>query len=141
VATITERAKEETIEIAPRQPSLVSAMYILVDAETASAAELFARHFRRTAPAVVIGDRTAGRVNAARIYSERIGVDTIVPFAISVTVGQIRLPDNRILEGVGVMPDKLCLPTAADLREEKDPCLDLALSLAREKLGIKPPNY
>ena len=43
-----------------------------------------------------------------------------------------------MLEGRGVIPDKACLPTAADLRDDKDPCLRLALALAREKLGVKP---
>jgi hypothetical protein len=35
------------------------------------------------------------------------------------------------LEGRGVTPDELCVPQAADLRSEKDPCLDRAISMAR----------
>jgi C-terminal peptidase prc len=137
MAISKERAKNDPIEIAPRSPHFGGPLYVLVDSDTGSAAELFARHFQRTGQAVVIGDKTSGRVNVSRTFSEAIGVDTVVPFAVQVTIGELQMPDGKNLEGVGVTPDKACLPTAADLRDEKDPCRKMALALAREKLGIK----
>jgi C-terminal processing protease CtpA/Prc len=139
MAHVKRRKKDEDLKIKPRGPSITGPMYILVDSESASAAEMFARHFQRTGHAVVIGDKTSGRVNAARFFPEQIGQDTVVPFGVEVAVGQVTFPDGKQLEGTGVTPDKMCLPTSENLRDEEDPCLSMALSMAREKLGIKTP--
>jgi C-terminal peptidase prc len=140
IAQVKGRKKDEVVKTTSRATNVITGpMYVLVDSESASAAEMFARHFQRTGHAVVIGDKTSGRVNVARFYAEQLGVDTVVPYGVVVSTGQVTFPDGQILEATGVTPDKMCLPTSADLAADKDPCLDLARSLAREKLGLKPP--
>ena len=41
------------------------------------------------------------------------------------------MEDGEELENRGVKPDEFCIPTAQDLRQGKDPCLNRALELAR----------
>jgi hypothetical protein len=41
------------------------------------------------------------------------------------------MEDGEELENRGVKPDEFCIPTAQDLRQEKDPRLNRALGLAR----------
>ena len=53
----------------------------------------------------------------------------------SIDGGPVFLPDGEELEKRGVTPDKVCIPTEEDLREEHDPCKDMALVLARKALG------
>lgn len=131
-----ERKKTEPLKIKPRHPTLKMPLVVLVDSETASAGEMFARHFQRTGRAVVIGDTTSGRVNTARIFPHKHGADVVVPYAVEVAVGRLVFAGGEELEGRGVVPDQRCVPSEDDLREERDPCLDLAKSLARKALGL-----
>jgi hypothetical protein len=66
-------------------------------------------------------------LTAARFYSEKVGVDTIVPFGVSVAEARVIFPDGTELEGVGVKPDEVCIPSEADIREDRDVCLAKAL--------------
>jgi len=45
------------------------------------------------------------------------------------------MTDGGRLEGVGVLPDELILPTASDLAAGRDPVLARALTLAGTPLG------
>jgi C-terminal processing protease CtpA/Prc len=131
-----EREKTEPLKVKPRHPTLKMPLFVLVDSGTASAGEMFARHFQRTGRAVVVGDTTSGRVNVAKIFPHHHGVDVVVPYAVEVAVGRVVFAGGEELEGRGVVPDQRCVPSEDDLREERDPCLDLAKSLARKALGL-----
>jgi C-terminal processing protease CtpA/Prc len=130
------REGSRPMKVRARGPKLAVPLFILVDSESSSAAEIFARHFQRTGRATVIGERTAGRVTVARYFSFSSGADTIVPYGVQVAVFRLVLPDGEELEKRGVTPDRICMPTGADLREGDDPCMALAESLAREALGL-----
>lgn len=136
MADIVGRKKTEPLRVKPRKPNLAGPMFVLVDSQSASAAEIFARHFQRTGRAQVIGDRTSGRVTAARILPQRMGTDTVVIFGIQVAEGRVVFPDGLELEKRGVTPDQSCLPTEADLRRGADPCLAVAILQARKVLGL-----
>jgi len=58
------------------------------------------------------------------------GATRYVPYGVMITVADLILPGGERLEGVGVTPDSLVLPTGADLREQRDPQMALALRLA-----------
>jgi len=81
----------------------------------------------------VIGDRSSGRVMEARHYDHKLGAETIVPYGVSVTESDLIMGDGKSLEHVGVTPDELDLPTAADMAGGRDPVLAHAADL----LGVK----
>jgi carboxyl-terminal processing protease len=136
------RKKTEPVRIKPQKPNFKGPLVILVDSQSSSASEAFARHFQRTGRGVVIGDRTSGRLTAARFFTGRVGVETIALYGVQVAVARVVFPGGEELEGKGVTPDQACIPTPDDLREGRDPCRGLAVRLAREKLGpsAEPPK-
>ena len=131
MAQSVSRKKSESLRVKPLSPRLTSPLFILVDSASASASEMFARSMQIHKRAVVIGDRTSGRVNAARFFWHNSGPDEDVEFGTEIAVSKVVMEDGQVLENRGVTPDELCLPTQPDLRGEKDPCLDHALAMAR----------
>jgi len=136
IAEVVGRSKTEPLTVKPRSPRLPGPLVVLVDSQSASAAEVFARHVQRTGRGVVIGDRTAGRATLAQIVSMSHGVDTVMFYGVEVAVGRIVFPGNEELEGRGVTPNGNCVPTSEDQRKGRDPCLKLAMSEARKALGV-----
>jgi C-terminal processing protease CtpA/Prc len=81
--------------------------------------------------AIVIGDRSSGRVNAASFFWQPIGSWEGVEFGTEIAVAKVVMENGEELENRGVTPDDLCVPTPEDLRNERDPCLKRALAMAR----------
>jgi C-terminal processing protease CtpA/Prc len=131
MASEISRTKSESLRVKPRSPHISSPLYLLIDSESASASEMLARSMQIHKRAVVIGDRSSGSVNAAQFFWEPIVSWEAVEFGTEVAVSKIVMENGEELEGRGVTPDELCVPLAADLRSYKDPCLDLAVALAR----------
>lgn len=120
-------------------------LVVLVDSESGSSSELFARLMQLEKRGTVIGDRTAGAVMRAKQYSHQVGVDTVAFYAVSVTDGDLIMTDGKSLEGQGVIPDEFLLPTPADLAAKRDPVLARAMSLlgmnvSPEKAGALFPT-
>jgi len=138
MGTMKGRKKDDELIIKPRRPHYDLPMYILIDGETGSAAEMFAKHFQLRKKAVVIGDRSSGRVTRSIYYPERIGTDRIIPFGVQVGITRFVFPDGTELEKNGVIPDVPCTPTGKEMREDRDVCLWKAVALARAKLGLQP---
>jgi C-terminal processing protease CtpA/Prc len=136
LAKVVGRKKTEEIAVKPRKPYYEMPLYILVDSETGSAAEMLARHLQTTRNAVLIGDISSGRVTRSIYMPGSTGSDRIIPFGVQVDVGKVVFPDGGELEGKGVVPDQRCLPSSRDLREEHDLCLWKAVELARTTLGL-----
>lgn len=108
-------------------------LVILVDSDSASASEVFARVMQMEKRGTVLGDRTAGKVMRSRLHVHQMGLDTVVMYAASVTDADIVMSDGKSLEHVGVTPDEISLPTAENLRARQDPVLSRAAAL----LGVK----
>ena len=140
IAETRLRKKDDPLKVGPRRPDFTQPLFILVDSESASAAEIFARYFQITHRATIIGDQTSGRVATAQIFPEKYGMNTIVPFGLEIDVGHVFFKNGEDLERRGVTPDKLCLPTPDDLSNRRDPCLKLAEQLAEGAVssGHKP---
>jgi C-terminal processing protease CtpA/Prc len=107
-------------------------LVVLVDAESASASEIFARTVQLTGRGKVIGDRTAGAVRESTGYFHTIGAELVVSYGASITIADVVMPDGGKLENVGVTPDDVVLPTGDDIAIGNDPALAHAFTL----LGI-----
>jgi C-terminal processing protease CtpA/Prc len=108
-------------------------LVVLVDSESGSAAEVFARVMQLEKRGTVIGDRSAGAVMMSRHYGHEIGMDIKVFFGSSITNADLIMSDGKSLEKVGVQPDEIVLPTGQDLAAQRDP----VLSRAAELVGVK----
>ena len=102
---------------------------VLIDSESGSASELFARFIQLQKRGMVLGDQSAGAVMQSRSIPMKLGADSIVPFGISVTNADVIMGDGASLEHVGVTPDTKMLVTGADLAAGRDPVLAAALKL------------
>ena len=130
---ITDRVtrKETKPEIAkPVHRPFTGKLIVLVDSASNSAAELFARVIQLEHRGTVIGDRSGGHVMQAEIYPCKLGLDTELWYAFSVTEADLIMNDGKSLERVGVTPDEILLPTPKDLAAGRDPVLSHAAQLA-----------
>jgi carboxyl-terminal processing protease len=126
--------KERKPEVAkPWHNPFTGRLIVLVDARSASAAELLARVVQLEKRGTVIGDRSSGSVMESRHYSEKVGMDTVVFFGVSVTESDLIMTDGQSLEHKGVTPDEIVLPTGKDMAGDRDP----VLAHAAEMLGVK----
>ena len=105
-------------------------LIVLIDSRSGSAAELFARVVQLEKRGVVIGDVSAGAVMRSKQYGYESGLDVVVFYGVSITDADIVMGDGKSLERIGVTPDELKLPTAAELAAKRDPVLSYAASLA-----------
>jgi len=103
---------------------------VLIDGNSGSAAELFARVMQLQHRALVIGDRSAGAVMEARQYPESLGNDTLVLYALSVTSANLLMTDGKSLEKVGVVPDVHLSPTPTEMAAGMDPVMARAVAMA-----------
>jgi carboxyl-terminal processing protease len=105
---------------------------VLIDSNSASAAELFARVVQLEKRGVVVGDRSAGAVMVSNFRPGALGdmsSGNMVFYGASITVADLIMSDGQSLEHSGVTPDELVLPTASDLAERRDPVLTKAAAL------------
>jgi C-terminal processing protease CtpA/Prc len=102
-------------------------LVVLVDSQSASASELFARVMQLEKRGVVVGDRSSGYVMEAQFFP--LPTNMNFQYGASVTQADLIMKDGKSLEGVGVTPDYLVLPTGEDLAKQRDPAMSRALAL------------
>ncbi|MBP9665347.1 MAG: PDZ domain-containing protein [Pyrinomonadaceae bacterium] len=104
-------------------------LIVLLDSESGSAAEIFARVIQLNKRGVVLGDVSSGSVMQSRHFQEQMGTMNVVPFAISVTNADLLMADGKSLEHIGVIPDEVIVPAASDIAAGRDPVLKRAFEL------------
>jgi C-terminal processing protease CtpA/Prc len=134
VGTIKGRKESKPLTAQAKGTPFKGKIVVLVDGSSGSSAEIFARMMQVEGRAAVIGDRSAGAVMRALHFDHKFGVDTVVFYGASVTVSDLVMADGKSLEHVGVTPDELLLPTAADLAAGRDPVLARAAALCGVEL-------
>jgi C-terminal peptidase prc len=131
VANIKRRKEEKALVAKTRgDGGFKNNLIVLIDSNSASAAEILARVVQLEKRGTVLGDRTSGKVMRSRLYGHQMGIETIVLYGVSVTDADVIMSDGKSLEGAGVIPDQVILPTSEDLRAQKDPVLSRAVAAA-----------
>ncbi|MEO5897979.1 MAG: S41 family peptidase [Vicinamibacterales bacterium] len=130
IADLKARKSTRGLTARKRSPQFTGKMVVLVDSQSASAAEMLARLLQIEKRAVVVGDRTSGLTMQARMVPAAVRtVDGFIPYGAAISDAEPLMADGKSLEGVGVTPDELLLPTQADLAASRDPVLSRAVTL------------
>jgi C-terminal processing protease CtpA/Prc len=106
---------------------------VLIDSDSGSASEVFARVLQLEERGLVLGDRSAGAVMKSRFFAHHVGVDVIALYGASITIADLIMTDGQSLEKTGVMPDIVIIPTAQDIASKRD----IVLSRALGALGVE----
>ncbi len=131
VGHVRTRDKTEPFVIKPRRSGAWQGkLSVLVDAQSQSAAEIFAAIIKLQERGFVFGDRTAGAVQRSVIRPHRVGDQELVFYAVSVAVSDFTLRSGYRPEGRGIAPDYPVPVTGADLAGSRDPVLAAALKHA-----------
>lgn len=104
-------------------------LIVLIDADSGSAAEIFARFIQLEKRGVVIGEQSSGKVMQSRPVTMQTGADSFSLYGMNLTNADVIMSDEKSLENIGVMPQILLLPTGADLAAQRDIVLTAALEL------------
>lgn len=119
---------------------------VLIDSESASASEVFARVIQIEKRGKVVGDQSAGAVMTGTFFEMAVVrevADVTVGqkvgsfYAIHLTIGDLTMSDGNRLEGFGVVPDFRVGPTALALSQKSDPILAYAASLYGTKISAE----
>lgn len=119
---------------------------VLIDSESASASEVFARVIQIEKRGKVIGDQSAGAVMTSNFIDMADVRDVVGPgpgqkadsfYGINLTIGDLVMSDGNRLEGIGVIPDVRIGPTAYAISQKSDPVLAHAASLFGTKISFE----
>jgi carboxyl-terminal processing protease len=105
---------------------------ILTSERTGSAAELFAQGMQETGRATVIGSQTCGCVLGVLKHREIKGGE------LDISEFGLLSAKGRKLEGVGVTPDHIILPTISELQNKHDRQLETAETLLKNPPTTPP---
>lgn len=129
---LRERKKTRALVSRPRRADDVfrGKLVVLVDADSASSAELTARVVQLEKRGMVVGDHSAGAVmvSTTRIYSDGPEFNFLL-YGLSITEADVLMSDGARLEKVGVTPDEIVRPTPDDLAARRDPVMTRAAAL------------
>jgi carboxyl-terminal processing protease len=128
IATMVDSDGDE-VELRAQQASAYSfPVVLMVDDDTASAAEVFAGSLQAHGRAVVVGERTYGKGEAQMVVGSPEGL-------IYATVASLMLPGGRCVQGVGVEPDVPSPSEDLEAWAAATGCLSPALRDAISALG------
>src|SRR6266498_1470561 len=103
-------------------------LVVLVDGGTASMGEIFAAAVQEHGAATIVGSTTAGSVAAAQVFGLPDGT------GLQVTVYEIRSPEGKQLNRVGVVPDEVIESDPTVVASGDDPVLSRAIEILKDDL-------
>lgn len=115
------RAGRHDLAVVPQKNGYRGQLVVLIDAETQSAAEIFAGGVQSSGRALVVGQRSAGATLPSA--AKELPTGAILQYAFADFVGG----DGRLIEGVGVEPTIPVKLTRRQLLAGRDPQLEAAL--------------
>jgi carboxyl-terminal processing protease len=101
-------------------------LVVLVDGGTASMGEIFASAVQEHGAATIVGTTTAGSVAAAQVFGLPDGA------GLQVTVYEIRSPEGKQLNRVGVVPDEVIESDPTSVVSGDDPVLSRAIEILHD---------
>lgn len=112
-------------------------LIVLLDHNSGSAAEIFARLVQLEKRGRVVGDISSGSVMQSRPKIFTMGGNDEIIYGASITNADVVMADGKSLENVGVVPDELVLPDGGDIAADRDPVLARAVELLGGKISAK----
>ena len=104
-------------------------LVVLIDSDSFSSSEIFARVVQMQQRGTIVGDTSGGKVMRSLFYPKQYGLDIAVFYGVSITDSDTVMSDGSRLEKIGVTPDTIHLPSASDLAAKRDPVLAYAAKL------------
>jgi C-terminal processing protease CtpA/Prc len=106
-------------------------LIVLINSNSGSASEIFARFIQLEKRGVVMGDVSAGAVmqSIGVPMKSNAGIDTEIWYWMSMTNADVIMSDGKSIEHVGVTPQLILIPTGGDLAAKLDPVLSTAFKL------------
>ncbi|MBI2628052.1 MAG: S41 family peptidase [Candidatus Niyogibacteria bacterium] len=109
----------------------ISCLVVLVDAKSASSAEIVAAALQDHKKAIIVGLPTFGKASVQKTFHLQDGGGILV------TIGRYFRPNGQTLQGYGVIPDIIIQKEAA--KEEKPAKREKDLEMSLKPVGDKPP--
>lgn len=126
IATVD--GSERATYVSHGEKDLATPLYLLVNGQTASAAEILASALHVHLKAPLLGSQTYGKWSVQQIFSLSNGAE------MKVTIAHWRTADNILLDKVGLTPSTVILPTPAEITEGKDGQLEKSLKVITDAL-------
>jgi len=135
IADIKNRKEREPLLAKTRNDqAFTGKIAVLINSETSSIAEIFTRVIQLEKRGLIVGDKSQGAARLSSWWTHVIGAEEFaIPYAVKVTDREVILSDGRSVDGIGVTPDVMVVPTAADIAGKNDPVLSRAANL----LGVE----
>lgn len=140
---VTRDKRLERIANPKKERNFKGELIVLIDSNSASASEVFARVIQIEKRGKIVGDVSAGAVmtsNSISLGNVRgvTGFEKVFVFGLNVTVADLIMSDGQRLEKIGVLPDYPVGPTQLALLNRTDPVLSYAANLL--KVTITPED-
>ncbi|HEY3061778.1 MAG TPA: S41 family peptidase [Chloroflexota bacterium] len=122
----TDRSGENRMHFSRASNQYGLPLVVLVDGGTASMGEIFASAVQEHGAATIVGTTTAGSVAAAQVFGLPDGT------GLQVTVYEIRSPEGKQLNRVGVVPDEVIESDPTRIVGGDDPVLSRAIEILHD---------
>ncbi|MBP6921082.1 S41 family peptidase [Candidatus Gracilibacteria bacterium] len=119
--------KETAVHTSQGRENLKTPLYILVNGQTASAAEILASALHTHLGAPIFGSQTYGKGSVQQLFPLSNGGQ------IKITIAHWKTAAGDLLDKIGIKPDTIILPSPRDITEGRDIQKEKALEIISTK--------